>query len=222
MVSAFLSPLPLALPRRTAPLLSPARPPSASLDLGQTLITPPSPLSTLVHSALPSASIHAPDALPSSPDTIFLLPTPETPALALTKAVLALAPSARIVLLSLLGAGDSEASIPAQVAVPFRSALLELSHAEAALRAAGPAHTVVRAVPLDDDVAGAGSVTESIDVYGTVSRAAVAEALVRVAGSETARGKTLTVFDRERLLVTAPYVRPLESWESVSVEDFDM
>lgn len=139
----------------------------------------------------------------------------------LVDAALTLPNLTRFVLLSALGAGDSEDAVPFQVMDTMRPLLLEKSHAEAYLRASKLPWTIARPGPLvDAPRTGSAVVTEGTQCYGTVSREDVADLLVRAADSEKAEGKTLHVVDTKSVLVTSPYVRPLEFWEPLPFEEF--
>jgi putative NADH-flavin reductase len=128
----------------------------------------------------------------------------------------------RFVLLSALGAGNSEASIPFQVMTTMRPLLLDKSRAELYLKESKLQWTIVRPVPLsDDEPTGGGLLTEGLKCYGTIARPDLADLLIRAAGSATARQVTLTAIDRTRVLLTSPYVRPLEFWESLPVDEFE-
>jgi nucleoside-diphosphate-sugar epimerase len=127
----------------------------------------------------------------------------------------------RFVLLSALGAGDSEGSVPFQVMDTMRPLLLDKSRAEVYLRESSLDWTIVRPCPFtDDEPTQTGMLTQGIKCYGTISRRDLAELLVRSADSVAAAGKTLTAIDRTRVLLTSPYVRPLEFWEPLPVDEF--
>jgi uncharacterized protein YbjT (DUF2867 family) len=127
----------------------------------------------------------------------------------------------RFVLLSALGAAESEGSVPFQVMDTMRPLLLDKSRAELYLRESGLEWTIIRPVPLTDDPAsGAGMLTEGVACYGTISRDDLAALLLRAAEAPAAARKTLTAIDRSRVLLTAPYVRPLEFWEPLPVDEF--
>lgn len=145
----------------------------------------------------------------------------------------------RFILLTSLGAGDSELSIPKQVQQALRPQLLDMTDAEAYLRAHVPATsmpwTIVRPAPVDDHVTDSRrrkladtAVTLQTACYGTVSSAQVAWAVARVAASKggdmekNVVGKTVHVVDRTQVLITAPYVRPLEKWESLPFDEIDL
>jgi uncharacterized protein YbjT (DUF2867 family) len=127
----------------------------------------------------------------------------------------------RFVLVSALGAAESEGSVPLQVAEAMRPLMMDKSRAELYLRESRLQWTIVRPVPLADEAAnGAGMLSEGIKCYGTITRGDLSELLVRAAEAPAAGGKTLTAIDRTRVLLTHPYVRPLEFWEQVPVEEF--
>lgn len=127
----------------------------------------------------------------------------------------------RFVLISALGAGDSEGSVPFQVMDTMRPLLLEKSHAEAYLRGKSINWTIARPGPLvDGDATGTAVATEGTQCYGTVTREDLAEVVVKAAESENAVGRTLHIVDTKKVLVTSPYVRPLEFWEPLPFEEF--
>jgi nucleoside-diphosphate-sugar epimerase len=129
--------------------------------------------------------------------------------------------TSRFVLVSALGAGDSEGSVPFQVMDTMRPLLLDKSLAEVYLRKSSLNWTIVRPCPLtDDEPTNSGILTQGINCYGTISRIDLAALLLRGADSPAAVGKTLTAIDRTRVLLTSPYVRPLEFWEQLPVEEF--
>lgn len=127
----------------------------------------------------------------------------------------------RFVLISALGAGDSEGSVPFQVMDTMRPLLLEKSHAETYLREKSLPWTIARPGPLVDGPAtGSAVATEGRQCYGTVTREDLAHVVVKAADSGKALGKTLHVVDSKKVLVTSPYVRPLEFWEPLPFEEF--
>lgn len=129
----------------------------------------------------------------------------------------------RFMLVSALGASESEGSVPFQVMDTMRPLLLDKSRAELYLRESKLTWTIVRPVPFsDDDDASTGMLTEGIKCYGTITRKETARLLVAAADSTSAARKTLTAIDRARVLLTSPYVRPLEFWEPLPVDEFDL
>lgn len=136
----------------------------------------------------------------------------------------------KLVFVSMLGAGDSEPSVPFQVMATLRPLLLDLSDAEDYIRRQSELKwTIVRPAPIeddgDDDDGGRVNandlervvITEDVDLYGTVSVRQFANALYHIVLSDNVARKTLHVVNRQRVLVTAPYVRPLEPWEDLPV-----
>lgn len=129
----------------------------------------------------------------------------------------------RFVMISALGAGDSEGSVPFQVMDTMRPLFLEKSHAEAYLRASDIQWTIVRPGPIvDGQATGTAVATEGTICYGTVTREDLAKVVVAAAESEGAAGKTLHIVDRKKILITSPYVRPLEFWEPLPFEEFPL
>lgn len=127
----------------------------------------------------------------------------------------------RFVLLSCLGAGDSEGTVPLQVMETMRRILEQKSLAEYYLMDSQLSWTIVRPGPLSDDPPNQdGVLTEQMQYYGTISRSELASLLVRVATSRLVSRKVLSAFERNRMLITKPYVRPLEFWEQPEVAEF--
>lgn len=129
----------------------------------------------------------------------------------------------RLILVTLLGCGDSEHAIPMQAMDSLRPLLLELSRVEQYVRDSGIPYTIVRPGALEDgDSEGRAIVSESQFGYGTIHRGTMARLLLDIAVSERAVNKTLIALDMNRLLVAAPYVRPFEVWESPPFEVFNL
>lgn len=137
----------------------------------------------------------------------------------------------KLIFVSMLGAGDSEDSIPFQVMSTLRPHLLQLSNAEDYIRKTHHLNwTIIRPAPFDDDLdhhSPLGEhdnrdddegkdivITEDVNVYGTVSTEECARAVVDVVNSDKVSSKTLHIVNGRRILITAPYVRPLEPWEA--------
>lgn len=134
----------------------------------------------------------------------------------------------KLVFVSMLGAGDSEASVPFQAMASLRPLLLDLSDAEEYIRKRSELKwTIVRPAPIeeDDEIRSDSDrgnldqviITEDTDIYGTVTVDQIANALAHIASSSKVAMKTLQVVNRKRILITAPYVRPLEPWENLPV-----
>ncbi|KAK1869680.1 hypothetical protein I4F81_012150 [Pyropia yezoensis] len=129
----------------------------------------------------------------------------------------------RFVLVSAMGAGNSEDAVPFQAMDYMRSFFLDKSRAEMYLKESGLPHTIVRPGPLEDGPAtGTAVVTESPTGYGGIVRADLADLLVGAAASPLATGKTFTAVDRTKVLLTSPYVRPLEFWEELPFTPFSL
>ena len=122
-------------------------------------------------------------------------------------------------LVSALGAGDSENSIPMQVKDNMRAMLLDKSRAEKYLRTQYSNFVIPRPVPLVDDApSGCGAVTESLNAYGAMTRTDLAVLIGEVIVSDKVSNKVLTAVDTTRLLHTSPYIRNYEFWESLPFE----
>ncbi|KAA8496591.1 Uncharacterized protein FVE85_0320 [Porphyridium purpureum] len=128
-------------------------------------------------------------------------------------------------LVSALGAGDSENSIPSQVKDNMRGMLLDKSRAEKHLRTKyGDDFVIVRPAPLvDEDATGSGILTESVNAYGAITRGDLAELLCQILNaSESARGKILTAVDGTKVLHVSPYIRNYEFWEKLPFAAFEL
>lgn len=130
----------------------------------------------------------------------------------------------RFIFISALGAGHSERAVPLQVMMTMRPILLDKTDAEAYLRAHASSMewTIVRPAPLVDEGTGSPVVTEDVQCYGTVARKDLAVSIARISASPATNGRTLHVVDRSRVLVTSPYVRPLEFWETLPFAEFSL
>lgn len=129
----------------------------------------------------------------------------------------------RFILISALGAGDSEHIVPFQVMDTMRPILLEKSRAEAYLKKQPLDWVIIRPGPFEDgDPTGDAVATEGTSCYGTITRVDTASMLVKVINSDKASRKTLHVVDTKKLLITSPYVRPMEFWEPLPFEQFTL
>ncbi|CAN0397332.1 unnamed protein product [Phaeothamnion confervicola] len=105
----------------------------------------------------------------------------------------------------------------------MRTLLEDKSLAEKLLRNSDLPYTIIRPVPLTDGPAtGRAALTASTDTYGAISRADLAALLVAAARSERCAGRTLTALDRGCVLVANPFVRPLEEYEAMPYEEFQL
>ncbi|CAN8067433.1 unnamed protein product [Agarophyton chilense] len=129
----------------------------------------------------------------------------------------------RFVLISALGAGNSEDSVPSQVMDTLRPLLLEKSRAEVYLKQIHDIEwTIIRPAPIVEGKRGAPVATEDVSCYGTITRPDLADVVKKILFSEKAKGKTLHVVDRTGLLIVSPYVRPLEFWEPLPFTEFNI
>lgn len=132
--------------------------------------------------------------------------------------------SVRFLLLSELGAGDSENDVPSQVYFTMRASMLDKSLSESFVKNSGvPNWTIARPGPLIESSASEVSdvvLTEGHKCYGTVSKESLAEGIVKAVESDKSIGKTLAIVNRSGVLHTSPYVRPLEFWEPLPFEEF--
>lgn len=127
----------------------------------------------------------------------------------------------RYVLVSALGAGDSENDVPMQAYFSLRESLVAFSLAESAVRESTLNWTIARPGPVVEGPTTGGAVfSEDHRCYGTISAGDIADAVVRAADSPSTVRKTLTVVDKGNVLLTSPYVRPLEFWEEFPFDEF--
>ncbi len=104
----------------------------------------------------------------------------------------------RFILVTSFGCGETRNAVPPPLLEKIGAALAEKDKAEALLRASGLEYTILRPGGLNaDSPTGRGVFTESTDVHGGISRADVAEAIVRCLGAPGSRNRTLGLFDRE-------------------------
>lgn len=130
----------------------------------------------------------------------------------------------RFIFISALGAGHSEHAVPSQVMIAMRHMLLDKTDAEAYLKnhPSKMPWTIVRPAPLVEGIASGESViTEDVNCYGTLCRPDLAQAITKIAQNDACIGRILHVVDRKKVLVTSPYVRPLEFWEGLPFEEFE-
>ena len=132
----------------------------------------------------------------------------------------------RFVLVSALGAGDSESCLPMQVLRGMRSFLLDKSRSELYLKESGLPYTIVRTTPLSEnsEYTGKAFLTESQNCYGGIGRKDLAQLICDAVSSSKAENKLLYAVDRTKVLLTSPFVRPLEAWEALpdGVEAFEL
>lgn len=129
----------------------------------------------------------------------------------------------RFIMISALGAGDSERAMPFQVMDTMRPLLLEKSRAELYLREQSLEWVIIRPGPFEEgEPTGSAVATESISCYGTITRMDVADLLSKIIASDKVARKTLQVVDTKKFLITSPYVRPLEFWETPPFEQFTL
>lgn len=154
----------------------------------------------------------------------------EAPDLQMTKNVIdacAKAPSVkRFIYMSSLGAADSEHSVPVQVMISMRPILLDKTDGETYLKKDEHSKlgwTIIRPAPLvDEEPTGSAVVTKDVNCYGTVTRTDLAKSIVDIIVSERTVGCTLHVVDRTKVLITSPYVRPLEFWEGLPFSEYKL
>lgn len=129
----------------------------------------------------------------------------------------------RFIMISTLGAGDSQHAVPFQVMGTMHPLLLEKSCAEVYLKEQPLEWVIIRPGPFEEgEPTGNAVATEGTNCYGTVTRMDVAALLGKIIASDKVARKTLHVVDAKKVLITSPYVRPLEFWETLPFEQFTL
>ena len=121
----------------------------------------------------------------------------------------------RLVQVSAIGVGESEDALPGPVKDAMKGEMAARGRAEAAVAACGVPQTVVRVGVLGDGGSGGPLLTRSPAAYGEVSSESLAEAVAACLAWGEGAGEVVSVMDKDRVLQTHPFVRPLEVWESL-------
>uniref|UniRef100_A0A7S1TDL5 NAD(P)-binding domain-containing protein n=1 Tax=Compsopogon caeruleus TaxID=31354 RepID=A0A7S1TDL5_9RHOD len=129
----------------------------------------------------------------------------------------------RFIMVSALGAGDSESIVPFQVMDTMRSLLMDKSRAELYLKQSGLEYVIIRPGPLENEPArGSAVFTESRQGYGSITTEDLASLICQAIESPRVANRTLHSMDKARVLHTSPYVRPLEFWEPLPFEPYEL
>ncbi|CAI5990732.1 unnamed protein product [Closterium sp. NIES-65] len=112
----------------------------------------------------------------------------------------------RFVLVSSIGAGDSKAAVPGKEMDVLGPVLAEKEKSEERLKASDKLKwTIVRPGGLLSDAAtGTGILTEDSSVVGVISRADVAQLILRILFEEKAEGKVFSAIDAQKKFPGAP------------------
>ncbi|CAI5529917.1 unnamed protein product, partial [Closterium sp. Naga37s-1] len=112
----------------------------------------------------------------------------------------------RFVLVSSIGAGDSKAAVPGKEMDVLGPVLAEKEKSEERLKASDKLKwTIVRPGGLLSDAAsGSGILTEDSSVVGVISRADVAQLILRILFQEKAEGKVFSAIDAQKKFPGAP------------------
>ncbi|XP_024526953.1 uncharacterized protein LOC112345109 isoform X1 [Selaginella moellendorffii] len=106
----------------------------------------------------------------------------------------------RFIMVSSIGAGDSEKAIDAKTLATLGEVLKAKTVAEEALKSSGLDYTIIRPGGLNNDApSGNGILTENSSVVGLISRTDVASLIFRILFDERTYGKTLSAIDSQRL-----------------------
>ena len=130
------------------------------------------------------------------------------------------ATAGRLLQVSAIGVGESEEALPGPAKDAMRGEMAARARAEEAAGACGVPQTVVRVGVLGDDdfrwtTSGGPLLTRSPTAYGEVSAESLGKAVVACLGWASGGGEVVSVLNRDRVLQVDPFVRPLESWESL-------
>ncbi|GJP39361.1 hypothetical protein CLOM_g23739 [Closterium sp. NIES-68] len=112
----------------------------------------------------------------------------------------------RFLLVSSIGAGDSKAAVPGKEMDVLGPVLAEKEKSEERLKASDKLKwTIVRPGGLLSDAAsGSGILTEDSSVVGVISRADVAQLILRILFEEKAEGKVFSAIDSQKKFPGAP------------------
>mmetsp|Transcript_10145 Transcript_10145/g.31042 ORF Transcript_10145/g.31042 Transcript_10145/m.31042 type:complete len:239 (-) Transcript_10145:2965-3681(-) len=102
----------------------------------------------------------------------------------------------RFILVSALGAGDSESAVPAQVMDTMRPMLMDKSRSELYLKESGLEYTIIRCGPLHDESDGSAVLTTATtNCYGCINYSDLAKILEQCLDSNKAENSILTAVD---------------------------
>eukprot|EP00871_Galdieria_phlegrea_P002361 jgi/Galph1/3125/GphlegSOOS_G1776.1 len=128
-----------------------------------------------------------------------------------------------ILLINSIGTGNSVCTVPAEIAPVIKQQLANQNRIEGFLKEIDANVTVVRAGPFHNSVkTGNAIVTESPYGYGSISKPDLVEMVLKILLSSHAKNKTLTCVDSQRIFQMTPYIRPLEFWEPLPFEKFEL
>lgn len=112
----------------------------------------------------------------------------------------------KFILVTSIGTGDSKGATPPNVYEALKPVLIEKEKAEEALKASGMPYVIIRPGGLKSEPAtGKGVLTESRDVCGSITRADVADLVVKALRSGKGDGKTLAAVDAEQVFGAPAY-----------------
>lgn len=122
----------------------------------------------------------------------------------------------KFVLLSSIGAGDSEVAIPGPSKDAVMPLMMDKTRAEIYLKESGiPHYFILRAGPLFHGDGGESLLSESPTAYGEMSYASLSKVVQDCLTEGKLWSKTYSGVDRGRIYVSNPFVRPLESFEPI-------
>lgn len=126
-------------------------------------------------------------------------------------------------MLSSIGAGDSACVIPSEIAPVIKQQLRIQTQMEHFVRNSGIVYTILRIGPLKGySKTGQAIVTESPKGYGSISKHDLVDVILKTLTSKRAKNKTLSCLDSQRTFQLSPYMRPLEFWEPLPFERFEL
>jgi uncharacterized protein YbjT (DUF2867 family) len=128
-----------------------------------------------------------------------------------------------LILLSSIGAGESVCVVPSEITPVIRQQLKTHTEIEHLVRSSGIVYTIVRIGPLEDGLkTGQAIVTESPKGYGSISKQDLVDVVLQALTSKRAENKTLSCLDSQRTFQMSPYMRPLEFWEPLPFERYEL
>ena len=114
-------------------------------------------------------------------------------------------PCERLILVSSIGVRESAVALPEQVLETLRPALLAKAKAEEHLMASGLPFTIVRPGGLlSDPATGTGMLVKDERIAGSITRADVADLVMRCLSSASAEHQVLSAVDRDRIRSDQP------------------
>ena len=129
----------------------------------------------------------------------------------------------KFILVSSIGAGDSEAAIPGPSKDAVMPLMMDKTRAEIYLKESGiPQYFILRAGPLFHGNGDESLLSECPTAYGELSYIGLSKVVHTCLSEERMWSKTYSAIDRDRVYVSNPFVRPLESFEPIPFPTVEM